>query len=85
MRKAGRPPPLLEVVDQPDQPGRERRLQSMQPGDLDDRRQERVDLGPPPAHRQIAPDAAMALGRAAVEGDHVGERALERRGPALRA
>ena len=75
-----RPPAILDVVDQRDQPRGERRRDAMLLADRDDRADLGIDLGAPPAHREVAPDAAVGLGGPAVEGDHVGERARERIG-----
>ena len=68
-----RPPAVLDIVDELDQPRGQRRGDAMAPARLDDRRELGLDLGLALAHGKVAPDAAMGLGRAAVEGDHVVE------------
>ena len=75
-----RPRAALDLVDQLDQPRGERRGDAGLGAERHHDAELGVHLGGPLAHREIAPDAAVRLCRAAIVRDERVERALRRAG-----
>src|SRR6185437_1989911 len=67
---------VLDVVNEVDQPRRQRRLDTGLAGQGHDDAELGVDFGTSLTHGEVAPDAAMRLGRSAVECHEVVERSF---------